>query len=647
MKKGKIIPFSLGWNKVLLLFFMLFMRSSFALVPLENLILGDFSDLYEEEKNDPLRNIYNLKDENKIPLELRKQLALYRGFINEGLNFNNSCKFNKGVSYSSIWEHDQAIRGYFTQMQFFGLDVVTRALSAYAKYFEFTDEEFERFTDSLIGNYCSRNISVISLKELRRNILVKFQKENNFTLPNITKNTLFASALDEVGPESKTREHEFYQTIKLFRNFCSWGGESDNARMLVPLLRNPFIVAKVAREMASLDIKWNTTDNTTYLEKRENNNPIYCSNLICRQVSKELFERKFPRAIGSQNVYDDFKRLYCEEFRDLSYVTNKQVPQIANWIKKESFDDEIFMQGQFIALLTGIPDFLLRADKFTDAQNFLRFNIDKSWNIWAVNQISNFDNYLYYEETLSIEKVDPRIYFNPYRPDFKVIFDINLGETDRINQTVGKIKTALNLRLPKSLLRWLRYEWVNFDPTNPKIRENLIKVLSKNIEGQIDSVRDKFRISPWTDQFKATVAKEILFQMELYKGDYFESTDTNIQKEWMKIPVILNYGPYALKYLNYEHLLSSAKDKDYFKKKDSQKTLETSVEDVEKVIKNFEKKPQEIKDNSGGNYWPESDSETQQEEPSGEASVIQMPQSVSSKAKNGPSPSPDNTSSKK
>ena len=573
---GKIIPQIKKWPKYLMLCFIFFIKNTQALVPLESLILGDFSDIYEENKNDPLKNIFNFKDENKIPFESRRQLALYRGFINEGLNFRNSCTHNRGIVYSSIWDHDQALRAFLAQMQFYGLDVVTRAIAAYAKYFEFTEEEYTRFVESLMGNYCSRNLSVISLKELKRNILVKFNKENYFVLPHISKNSLFPSALDEMAPESKTREHEFYQTIKLFRNFCSWGGEADNVRMLAPLLKNPFIVAQVAREFSSLDLDWNAIDNSISLKHRIKNNPIYCSNLICRQVTQDLFERKLPHPVGSQNVYDDIKRTYCEEFRDLSYKTNGQVPQVAKWIKSESLDDEIFMQGQFIALVTGIPEFILRVDKFIDAQNFLRFNIDKSWNQWAAGQLSSFNNYLFYEETLSIDKVDSRLFFNPHRPNFQVVFDINLGEFDRVNQMVGKIKTVMNLKLPKSLMRWLRFEWVNFDPTQPKRRENLIKNLSKHIEGQVDLANDKFRVSPWTEQFKMVVAKEILLQMELYKGDYFESE--NIQKEWVKIPIILNYGPFALKYLDYEHRLNISKDKNYYKNNKEKKILEISLE---------------------------------------------------------------------
>lgn len=556
MKKRKKIPGLLVQPFVLLFFFFLFSQKAYSLVPLENLILGDFSENYKEEQNDPLKNIFQLRDENKFPLERKRQLALYRGFVNEGLNFKNSCQFNKGLSYPTLFDHDQAVRSFLAQMQMMGLDITVRALVSYLKYFDFTEEEFERLSDSLVGNYCSKNLSVISLKELKKNMMVKFTKENSYITPHIDKNPLFSSSLNETMSENKIKEQELYQTLRLFRNFCSWGGEVHNARMLVPFLRNPFIFSHIAREMSSLELDWNSIDNTISLKKNEKSEQVYCSHLICRKVAPGVFIKKFPRMLGSQTLYNDFKRMYCEEFRDLNYVSQGQNSKISQWIKDESFDDEILVQGQLISLWTGIPDLFFRMEKFKDSEHLLRQNIDKAWNQWAVAQIGNFDKYLYYEENLSIEKVDTTLYFDPYNPEFKVVFDINLGEADRINQVVGKIKTVMNFKVSKPLLQWLRFEWITLGPKKIKEKEHLVTILSKNIEEQIKKAKDNFRVSPWSSQFSKLVSREILQQMEYYQGQYFNSLSA--QSDFTNIPIVLNYGPFALKYLSEEYLLNNS-----------------------------------------------------------------------------------------
>jgi hypothetical protein len=58
-------------------------------------------------------------------------------------------------------------------LQYIALDLTSRAIPQYAKYFEFNREEYVNMVDGLVGNYCSSNISVISKKELRNNLIKK------------------------------------------------------------------------------------------------------------------------------------------------------------------------------------------------------------------------------------------------------------------------------------------------------------------------------------------------------------------------------------------------------------------------------------------------------------------------------------------
>ena len=73
------------------------------------------------------------------------------------------------------------------------------------------------------------------------------------------------------------------------------------------------------------------------------------------------------------------------------------------------------------------------------SQEILRTSFDQTWDDWAKGQIKTQSRDLYYEELLAVELVEREMYFNPFKPDFKVVFDVNLGELDRANRIVGKI----------------------------------------------------------------------------------------------------------------------------------------------------------------------------------------------------------------
>ena len=197
-----------------------------ALVPLESLVLGDLSGKYKAEATTPLKYIFQPR--GKFKVEQKRSLAFYRGFIEEGENLSNFCKVDHQVNYSSIWEKNEVKRSIIATLQFIGLDLLARAIPAYAKYFEFTDSEFNNLTENLVGNYCSKNISIISLKELKRNILLNFEKGPGLSLPNIEDNSLFHKKLREYNTIDSMKENEFVQAVKLFQSFCSWGNDVDD-----------------------------------------------------------------------------------------------------------------------------------------------------------------------------------------------------------------------------------------------------------------------------------------------------------------------------------------------------------------------------------------------------------------------------------
>ena len=215
---------------ILYFFSIVFLSSTktWALAPIESLVLGNFSETYSESESDPLNYVFSRDKSETSNLSYKHELALYRGFYEEGKNTINYCKNNREIHYRSEWEKAQVKRSLFSEIQYIGLDIVSRALPQYAKKLEFSRDEYVNLVDGLIGNFCSANLSVVSKKELKNNFLVKYDKENTFKLPNVSGNPYFPDNLDTYLPPKTALEQEFKYTVKLFQSVCSWGGDPSN-----------------------------------------------------------------------------------------------------------------------------------------------------------------------------------------------------------------------------------------------------------------------------------------------------------------------------------------------------------------------------------------------------------------------------------
>lgn len=549
-------------RKIGLLLFVTFlfmtMGSGYALVPIESLILGDISSQYQEKQSDPLVYLFrpdaNLGNES---LNYRSQLGNYLGFAQEGKNLDNLCRTRPQIQYQTSWNKEQVKRSAIATLQYVGLDVTVRAIGKYAKFLEFTNEQYENMTDQLVTNYCSPNLTVISLRELRQNMKMKFQS-SDFEIPSIKDNPLFPQKLGTITKIDDAIEQELLQTVKLFRAFCSWGGDPHDLRLLVPLVRHPVLMSFIARQMGGKKFIWKDADRSIRLVNDPFTPKILCENMICRKRKSEYFSRNIPLSLGSEGIERDVAHLYCTEFRDADY-SKIQNPLIQKWINKQTFDEQNLMVAQFIALLTGIPDFFVRARNFNDAQDFLRFSMDKSFTDWAEEKTGNFSKDLYYEEGLTVEKVERMLFFKNNKPNFKVILDVNMGEVDRANQILGKISLSFNLVLAKNLLASVRERWANIDPRKEKEqKEVIINFMRRHISDAMENERKKFVIPPWKGDLEELILREILEQLVSYQGDYFSERD----KSLVTIPVVFNYAPFALRYIANEFLVERQKDKE-------------------------------------------------------------------------------------
>ncbi|MDC1175081.1 hypothetical protein OAT67_06785, partial [Bacteriovoracaceae bacterium] len=258
----------------------------------------------------------------------------------------------------------------------------------------------------------------------------------------------------------------------------------------------------------------------------------------------------FPRSVGSRNLKDDLNRMYCHDFRDIDYRTKDQVPKILKMIKQISFDEQNLLRGHFISLMSGFPDLMIQMENFSDGKEVLAQSYTHSWNQWAEGENSKLNKNIFFEEVLTVEKVDRGIYFNRYQPKFGVNLDVNLGELDGTNQKVGKLKTTFHLTISKKFLSWAIRNWKGKDLSDKDVVEKVMKPFRVIVKDDIDRNWTKLGLTKSNDNLNELIINELLTQVTMYEGKFFKD-----EKGVLKIPIDVNFGTFALKYLRFQYFV--------------------------------------------------------------------------------------------
>ena len=106
-----------------------------------------------------------------------------------------------------------------------------------------------------------------------------------------------------------------------------------------------------------------------------------------------------------------------------------------------------------------------------------------------------------------------------------------------------------NIPFSIKFLNWARNECIQLDPRNKKRKDILFHKMKHRIKPLVETVKAKFPVSPWEGNLDVIIRNEILNQIADYHGNYFEVNTTGS----INIPVVINFAPYALKYLRYEY----------------------------------------------------------------------------------------------
>jgi hypothetical protein len=501
-----------------------------ALVPVEGILMGEAELEYQQ---DPLTRIFTQTFEKPLPEESAR-LKKFQSIYEEGYLLMNSCSKHEEPRYFSQGQLQTVRRSVAATLQYIGIDSAIKTIATYARKNEMSEENYQRLSSNLVKNFCSKNITIISLKNIEKSFGHYFEHPVPEMLPTVVASPFVSQNIKEATESLQARSREFDTAIRMFRSFCSWGGDVADYRMLAPYLKSPFIQGMLISKMSRND---------------DEGFKVVCRDLVCRKAIELEFTRFFPTTMGSTGIVSDLEKQYCSHFRLLDYEPKRTIENVAEWIKKSELEAPLFETGFFISLMTGVPDFMFAVNKYSDLPLLLKGPVDERWNLWAKNSVNSFSHDLYYEESLRVRAEPRRNVAQIKYEGFKINFDVTLGEIDRLLKDKDKISLSFDLNLPKNYLRNMRSEWISMQK-HLASEEEKTAFLEKNARyiGVYLAPKEKlFQQKMWNDQFPRLVSHELLEQVLRYEGDAFES----YKDEMINVPVTFSYGVFALNYLRY------------------------------------------------------------------------------------------------
>ena len=533
-------------------YFVLWSLSALALVPVEGILMGEAVNEYQQ---DPLFKIFNdIYDKSQIGEN--KKLLLYRNTYTSGILLGESCHLYAPPAYSTSWMEKQAKRSVVSTLQYIGMDTSIKAIGAYAKKLNVSETDFEKLSVNLVENYCSKNLTIFSLKKVKQSLNHYYKTPLNELIPSVDSSP-FVTALFKLKTDSdQARSIEFDQAIQNFKAFCSWGGDVSDYRLMSPYLKNSFIMSFVIKNM--MGVQDQVVDSTQEIIQSFSQDTVQvaCKELICRKTSLMVFKESLPLSVGSTGLYTDLAKLYCHHFKSLDYSSSTTISNVKTWIKNMELEDPIFETNFFISLMTGVPDPSFGVDTYRDLPAIAKSTIDERWTKWAKDTLQIFSKDLLYEESLKI-KAQPRRDFASLRMEgFHLDFSVTLGEMDRVVDDSDKLRVSFDLNLSKNYLRQIRSKWADLsDSIDEKGKQAFKEDLAKYIDIQLKGKERLYLQKMWNEEFSRHIVQELLGQVTTYKGPMFES----YKDQMLKIPVKFSYGIFALGYLRYRADVNSGR----------------------------------------------------------------------------------------
>jgi hypothetical protein len=315
---------------------------------------------------------------------------------------------------------------------------------------------------------------------------------------------------------------------------------------MTPYLNDPFLMSFVSNNMERKVIALDSKTKEIFLRKSDKSARVVCEDLICRNRSDKEFVKYFPRMIGSTNFRDDLKFLYCEHFKNKRVDYKQLNPTQKKWINAQTYEEPRIEVMNFFGLITKFPDLFVMSSKFSDLYKGLKINIKDRWDEWADKKLSSFDKSQFYEEPFEVRLNSQAQTNRVERGDFNIVFDVNLGEIDKMLNEFDKITMDFNLVFSNKYLAHIQSRLVTLHNLGRFDEEkNEINKFESIIFHQLE-LKAKHLTMPLANKGIAKLmAKEIIDQLSFYRGNKLK----DLKYKEMIIPVELRFGVYALQYL--------------------------------------------------------------------------------------------------
>ena len=427
----------------------------------------------------------------------------YFRLITTSEQLSRKCRTLKyaDIKYLGDDDYTQMVRTMAANLQYMGLQYVVRAINIYAKQLDL-DQDYDFIVSKLL-EYMSKKTTVVERNELRKLFHADIK---DFKLPQ--------SSHFELN-ESSDQRLEFFYTTELFVALSSWNNDVNAFRLLVPLLKSPQIMTLVIDHLADGGL-------TTYFGK------VSCLGTSCVVKDNKYFRSNIHRTVDRWDLRKELETIYCKNFYDLEYKKSAFDDDGNKLIDLQNSDDDYFKVNQLISLISGMPDLAIRAKNEEEFKKLLQTSLDREWDYSTGVYLEKLKPKLLYEEYVTAELVPSSFYL---KDKYKIIFDINMGEFDRINQYIGKIRASITIKMANSVLRWVY---------RARKDEYTVHRLAREIEYHLRSKEKFFKDAPWNKNITPLMAKELLSQIEEIPLSSSDRSDIEIE---------FRYAPFALNYI--------------------------------------------------------------------------------------------------
>ncbi|MDO9183723.1 MAG: hypothetical protein Q7U04_15015, partial [Bacteriovorax sp.] len=127
----------------------------------------------------------------------------------------------------------------------------------------------------------------------------------------------------------------------------------------------------------------------------------------------------------------------------------------------------------------------------------------------------------------------------------------------RINQRTGKVRVSFKILVQRGFLIYFREALKNIEARNFAEKERIMQRFSMQLIKDLKEARDKFIIPPWKGDLAALITGELTEQLAQIPDNKFIMTREGFEP----IEIELNYGLFALKYINHQKTVQNARKK--------------------------------------------------------------------------------------